>query len=187
MTFQAPAGATLFVAPLGTASAAGGTSCALPNFVGSTDVAIQGAIDDATAGDTIVICPGTYDIGTTLNLGVKPVTLQGAGSAATILDGGNTFGDTGSNDDGHQILVSSGNLTLNSITLQNGFSVGSGGAISSSGDVLASGCLFDKNVAGSTGSTSNGGAINAGSVNLETSVFTNNQSAYFDYNIFYYF
>jgi predicted outer membrane repeat protein len=180
MSYQAQAGATRFVAQTGTADVLGGTSCALPNFVGVTDAAIQDAIEVASDGDTIVICPGTYDIGTTLNLGVKPLTLQGAGSAMTILDGGNTIGATGSNDDGHQIMISSANITLNGLTLQNGFISGSGGAISTSGDVLASSCLFDQNVVAlDVIGNSNGGAINAGNVSLDASVFTNNHAELF--------
>ena len=75
---------TLYVAASG--SVGGGTSCASPDFVGTTRVAIQSAIDAASSGNTVHICQGTYSIGTRLEV-AKSLTIEGDGASLTTLDG----------------------------------------------------------------------------------------------------
>lgn len=97
-----------WVATSGTAAnpATNGSSCANPSFVGTTDVAIQSAIDAATAGDEVRICRGTFNISTTVNVD-KALTLTGVGNILPILDGGKA----------HRIMkVGSGAPQTNTIT-----------------------------------------------------------------------
>lgn len=72
---------------------------------------IQAAIDAATAGDTINVASGTYNEKLTVN---KPITLQGAGSSTTIVDGASL---------GEAILVSISNpaddITIDGFTFKN--------------------------------------------------------------------
>ena len=144
-----------------------GTSCAAPDYVGTTDVAIQDAIDGAGGGDTVYICSGTYDIGTTLNLQGKLLTLQGAGAGGTVLDGG---GDT-------QILTSTvlpsdvGPVVAVGLTFHDGYSVTYGGAIIASA-VTVTASAFTSNLADND---QGGGAILSwGTATVISSTFTGN-------------
>jgi predicted outer membrane repeat protein len=178
---------TYYVAQSGTAAGTpgDGTSCAAPDFVelpaGDDETAIISALTPASDGDTIYLCAGTYDIGTTIHLSGETITLQGAGAGTTILDGGS---DT-------QILANSGAVTVSGLTFQNG-SANSGGAIYSDTTVTVSSSAFADNsstiaggaivaaravVSGSlfAGNESvDGGAIYAASASVNTSVFTQN-------------
>ncbi len=78
------AGGTFYVAASG--SVGDGTSCASPDFVGSTGVAIQSAIDAASTGNTVHICQGTYSISTRLEV-TKSLTIEGDGASLSTLDG----------------------------------------------------------------------------------------------------
>ncbi len=51
---------------------------------------IQSAIDDAAEGDTVLVCPGTYNESQVVV--AKRITVQGSGAATTIIDGGGGFG-----------------------------------------------------------------------------------------------
>jgi len=51
---------------------------------------IQAAVDAAANGDTILVCPGTYNESQIFV--TKRLTLQGSGAAVTIIDGGGGFG-----------------------------------------------------------------------------------------------
>ena len=175
--FAADPSHTYYVAQSGTADEGNGTSCDAPDYVGTTDVAIQDAIDNLAVadGDTIVICAGTYDIGTTLDLAGKLVSLQGAGAGITVLDGGNTFVGSESSNNGHRIIMSIDDIRLSGMTLQHGYSAGDGGAVNSSRDVYLSNCIFRDNLSGW-----NGGAIGGAlSVDSQSCQFANNTSGMF--------
>ena len=75
---------TRYVAATGSVGA--GTSCASPGYVGTTQSAIQSAINAASNGDTIFICAGTYSISSRLQV-TKTLTIRGAGARTTTLDG----------------------------------------------------------------------------------------------------
>ena len=75
---------------------------------------IQEAIDAASPGDTVYIGPGTYNENLSID---KSITLIGAGSATTIIDGGGT-------DD--VVLVTADNVTIKGFTVQNSIGDGSG-------------------------------------------------------------
>ena len=71
---------------------------------------IQTAINNANAGDTIVLASGTYnEYGITIN---KNITVQGSSSDPSIIDGGGS---------GRVINVNSGVIaTISSVTITNG-------------------------------------------------------------------
>jgi predicted outer membrane repeat protein len=157
---------TYYIAQSGTAAGTpgDGTSCAAPDFVelpaGDDETAIISALTPASNGDTIYLCAGTYDIGTTINLLGETIALQGAGAGITVLDGG---GDT-------QILANSVAVTASGLTFQNG-SANAGGAIYSDTIVTVSSSAFSDNSA-----TTAGGAIVAARVVVSGSLFTGNES-----------
>ena len=86
-TASASVSGVWWVATTGTAGA--GTSCSAPDFVGTTHVALQAAIDAAAAGDEIRVCSGTYDIGATLRID-KNLIISGQSYPLPILDGDNS-------------------------------------------------------------------------------------------------
>ena len=127
---------TYYVAQSGSPAATpgDGTSCDAPDYVenpaGSDHAAIQAAIDIANSLDTIYICPGTYEIGTTLDLGVGALTLEGDSAATTILDGGAVYVD-GEYDSGGTRILTGETVTVINLTFQNG-AAEAGGAIAAS-------------------------------------------------------
>jgi predicted outer membrane repeat protein len=189
---------TFYVATTGTASAPG-RSCSNPGFVGTDESPIQAAVDAATSGDVVIICPGTYALTAVIDLSGVDITLRGASAASTILDGGNTFGvDGSSNNDGVQIVFSDSAATLDSLTLRHGYSgdqwggaahiehatvintrfernfaVVPGGALHGY-DLVIRGSLFESNE-----STAKGGAVNAfHDVLIESTTFHDNASGW---------
>ncbi len=170
-------GTTYFVAQSGSPAATPGegTSCAAPDYVelpaGSDHAAIQAAIDGAAIGDTIYICPGTYEIGTTLNLGGENIALQGESAATTILDGGAVYVDGSYMSGGTQILRNTLDVIAARLTFQNGRSTHVGGAVSAGNDAIVTASTFVNNSADS------GGAVFADNVAIVTaSSFTSNRS-----------
>ncbi len=123
---------------------------------------IRQNITDATAGDTIILNPGTYtENGITVdkNIRIQANTSYSHTAAETIIDGGN-----------HQIMTVSGgvNLVIDSLTLQNGLSV-NGGAIANSGTITISDSVF------TSCSGANGGAIfnnNGGTLIISSTTFS---------------
>ncbi|MEQ8763974.1 MAG: right-handed parallel beta-helix repeat-containing protein [Planctomycetota bacterium] len=120
---------------------------------------IQAAINAASTGDTIEIAAGSYQQGQLTCS--KGLTLRGAGSSATILDG----------DDTNRILYAdaiSGVLTIEAMTLTNGrSSVGQGGGLYlRNGTVTIQDCVISNHTAEDSDSDATGGAILASQVNL---------------------
>ena len=99
------AGATFYVAPNGSASNAD-TSCSTAGY--ST---ISSAVAAASSGDTVDVCPGTYD--DTVSLSTKAVTINGNNGGAAILDAVNQF---------HGIVVSgaaTAGTVIENLTIEN--------------------------------------------------------------------
>ena len=179
-----------YIAQSGTAASTpgDGTSCAAPDYVelaaGDDHASISSALTPASNGDTIYLCVGTYDIGTTIDLAGETITLQGAAAATTILDGGGTT----------RILTSSGAITVSDLTFQDG-STDYGGAIFALTTATVTDSTFTNNDAADeggaiyattvtvtdstfTGNTADfGGAINATTATVTDSTFTNNDAA----------
>jgi hypothetical protein len=86
------------------------------NNVRRIGAVIQGEVDHAQANDTVLVAAGTYNEGQiVIN---TPLTVQGAGSATTIIDGG---GDTGPGlaTAGSVRITAPGNVTFDGFTIQN--------------------------------------------------------------------
>jgi hypothetical protein len=150
---------TRYVAATG--SPGDGTSCASPGYVGSTHTAIQAAVTASARGDTVHICEGVYQVGTTIDVD-REVTLQGAGPATSVLDGGGNVRilTTTNGDNSAPALF---RVTLSALQFRNGFVTGGdirGGAIENSRNValVVEDSLFRNNVSASD----HGGAISVG-------------------------
>ena len=158
----APVRATADDIYIGYAADTSSANCTDPDFTadGTNDSDdIADAVDDTNAGGTLHFCPGTYDIDTTIDLGGKLITLQGAAAATTILDGGGAT----------RILTSSGAITVSDLTFQDGHSLYGGAIESGVATVTVSNSTFTRNSAANTG-----GAIYANTAIVTASTFTNN-------------
>ena len=168
----------LWVAQSGTAVVPG-TSCTNPGYVGTTDVAIQAAINNASSDAVIHICKGTYSIGATLDLGSTPLTLVGERASTTILDGGSTLNRDGSwASGGVQILKTTANLTVQTLTFRRGHyatdtpsGAGAIDAYGTSAVLTVTSCSFLNN-----STVNRGGAIRARNLTVTNSTFTRNSA-----------
>lgn len=150
--------------------------------VGAADLAagsegeLRDAIDAANASvgvaDTITIAAGTITLTSALPKITDELTILGAGEGVTILDG----------DDQFRIFYASGAgaLTLENMTIQNGYAGGTGsqrfggGIRVSTGDLTLSSVTFDGNSA-----RNSGGAVYAlgYSIVIDDVTFTNNSTS----------
>jgi hypothetical protein len=160
---------TVYVADVATAGAGG--SCSAPNYatgVLDDDVAIQDAIDEVLADDTIdgpgtlttvYLCPSTYHITAGLHASAE-LTIQGANAATTILDGGAELNVDGSwLRNGVWILYGEDGLTVSNLTFTHGHSAEGSGAIGGSGPMHIADAEFTYNSGAYGGAISNGGSV----------------------------
>jgi predicted outer membrane repeat protein len=149
-----------------------GTSCSSPGFVGSTETAIQAAINAASTGTIVHICRGTYIINTTLTITSVDLSIVGSNAKSTVLDGGANVTSSGNwLNGGVQILSSDSNLNVQGLTLRRGHTEYSGGAVVVGGDLTVYDSIFSSNTA------NYGGAIfSSGSVTINKSSFTKNDA-----------
>jgi predicted outer membrane repeat protein len=151
-----------------------GGSCEDPDFspdgVNDQDE-VQAAVDAATAGDTIILCEGTFFFEEQVSIGID-LTFIGAGEEGTVIDGQDTT----------RLFNSTANLTLESMTLQDAKSTGmfnciggwaDGGAVCVNGTASLRSTRFLNNY-----SDEYGGAVAAGEVRITSSVFTGNEAKY---------
>jgi predicted outer membrane repeat protein len=155
---------------------------------------VQEAIDAASSGETITICPGTYS--GTITIG-KSLTLIGAGdgdnpavdtilqaamhsTTVTILSGSGTFQNlriTGGSSSGPGGGIfddsSSGTLTMTDCSVSNNTAAGDGGGIFHNGQMTLIRCTVTANEA--TSATAFGGGIyHSGNATLDTSSVSSN-------------
>lgn len=115
---------TLYVNNAGTVGT--DTSCSDPGFT-----SIQAAVNAATSGTTVRVCPGIYDEQVTVN--VSDITIQGAGASSTTIDPTTSSPTTMSDLDTGQTIVpivdvagqadvTIADLTVEGSGLSNGFS-----------------------------------------------------------------
>jgi len=149
-----------------------GGSCEDPDFspdgVNDQDE-VQAAVDAATAGDTIILCEGTFFFEDQVSIGID-LTFIGAGEEGTVIDGQDTT----------RLFNSTANLTLESMTLQDANSTAmndcislyeDGGAVCVNGTASLRSTQFLNNY-----SDDYGGAVAAGEVRIASSVFTGNEA-----------
>lgn len=146
--------ATLTVGPGG-----GSGPCLAPSY--ST---VQDAVTASSSGDTIVICPGTYALASTIANFGKNLVFEGSGADVTILDG-----------QGAVKIMQFGpaTVTVRGLTFTRGFISSGGAAISSSGALTIEDSVFTNNVV----SSNNGGAVFANDpLTIVRSTFTGNSA-----------
>jgi hypothetical protein len=134
---------------------------------GCPHTTLQGAVDAATPGATIQLCPGTYLTKTYIN---KSLTVVGAGpgEGETVLDG---QGLTGVID----ILLSEGEeLVLRRLMITGGVQEYGAGIYYSKGGMVT---LEDVHVTGNHSSDRGGGIRNAGVMTLTNSQVSGNSSS----------
>ncbi len=126
---------------------------------------INAAIAASTDGDVIQLSAETYAEGATIDSLGKAITLRGAtdkaGSPVTILEGGNTSGESvldGGNPNGIRVLICHSGETdatvFENLVIRNGFAVGNFGGPNGGGGMYNGGssptvanCVFENNQA----------------------------------------
>jgi predicted outer membrane repeat protein len=160
--------------------------------------AIGHALREASNGDTVYLCGGTYDLTTGIQIradwwDLDEVSIQGAGDGDTVLDGNGDirilyingdidvsirdleFYDGYDEYDGGAICQNNGNLLVENVTFDSNYSADYGGAIACEGDSLTVlDSTFSNNYA-----ERHGGAIDVHQDNgtiIRRSLFINNHS-----------
>jgi hypothetical protein len=126
---------------------------------------LQAAIQAAKPGATLVLCPGTWALSSTLLI-KKDLTLLGAGADLTILDGG------GQADTVVSIVDSDATVTVHGLTVRGGYERFYGGGIYNTGKLT----LVDVNVTNNAVEEYGGGIMNYpfSTLSLVRSSVTNN-------------
>jgi hypothetical protein len=132
-----------------------------------THTTLQGAVDAATPGATIQLCPGTYLTKTGIN---KSLTVVGAGpgEGGTVLDGQGLTGVIDIN------LGEGEELVLRRLTITGGVQEFGAGIYYSSGGIVT---LEDVHVTGNHSSVRGGGIRNAGVMTLTNSHVSGNSAS----------
>lgn len=126
---------------------------------------VQAAVNGASAGDTISLAAETFAETVTVD---RDLTIQGAGTAASVIDGGAA---------GTVLTVQAGTtVTLTSLTIRNGRTTGNGGGILNDGTLVASNLLVTANVAATNAVSSGGGIYSTGSLTLTDSTVSGNEA-----------
>ncbi len=150
---------------------------------------IQAAIAAASSGDIISIEAGTYyESGIDVN---QNLTIQGQGATSTIVDGGGngivftieanytvtiqglTIQNGFSDNDGGGIYNNGGKLTLSQITLSGNIAIGLGGGIANYGGTLT---LSQSTLSGNS-ATGGGGIFNYGTATIINSTFSDDSAS----------
>lgn len=158
-------------------SAVANTNCNSTGDTTSGTCSLRGAVSVAESGDVIELGESTYCISTGPVDIYYPITLKGQGMNKTILDGGNGSGSlcAASSYQILNIIISSGNFTLDDMTLQGGSKIGNGGAMSISGG--GNFHLQKVKITKNTSSQEGGGiSISGGTISIEDSVIDSNQT-----------
>ncbi|HBW67173.1 MAG TPA: hypothetical protein DEF43_08435, partial [Chloroflexus aurantiacus] len=168
---------------------AGDGFCTLREAIASANNAGNGDCGPNSAADDTI----TFSVSGTITLAaVLPFIAGGAG--ALTIDGGGNIAISGGGSDQVLLINSDANLTLQRLTITNGYSLGFGGGIQNSGTLTVTNSVLSNNAAGfgagidNTGTltitnstfsnnaatTSGGGIYNAGTLTITNSSFSNN-------------
>ncbi len=137
----------------------------------SPTLKIQGAVNSAQSKDTINVAAGAYRENVKID---KSLTVKGAGSTKTIVDGNKaasvfTIGQDNSNVD----------VILSGLTIQNGYSY-CGGGVNNHGRTTVTSCI----VSGSTAKNYGGGICNFGKATVTGSTISGNTAVGSSYILF---
>jgi len=181
ITVAAPAvhavGGVWWVAPTGTAAnpASSGSSCANPSFVGNTHTALQAAIDAATSGEEIRVCPGVYSLGATVTVD-KSLTITGESPHESVLDGRGTVRVV-------DITTGGVTVTLSKLGVRNGMvsgnsDPGAGVLVHEDATLNVSDSVFTNNRTAHHGGAISliGSGSSSGSIHVSRSTFFNNHA-----------
>ena len=129
---------------------------------------VQAAVNAASPGALIHICPGTYTENITIN---NHVTLAGAGSGS---GGGNTI--LSGNQNGTVVSVNGGpSVTLQNLRITNGAAI-DGGGISNQGSLTVNSCVITSNSADQgAGIWNSGGLLTLHQSTVSNNFATNNE------------
>ncbi len=131
---------------------------------GRTYADVQSALDAATAGDTVAVCPGTWT--GTLRVSTPDLVVRGYGAGTTTLDGAGR---------GTTLEVLASRLTVVDLRVTGGTTAGSGGGIrADKSDLRLCSVTVDGNEAGSGG----GVYVGMGSLEVADSRFDGNTADY---------
>jgi predicted outer membrane repeat protein len=148
------------------------TVLSLADGPSSGPLTLRGGISSASPGDTIVFDPslsGTIDLnpsaGGTLTIN-KNVTIEGPG---ITIEGGSQPGSGNVQDFS---IASGASVTLEDLTISNGYTPGYGGAIDNGGTLALIGCTLSSNQAGGGG----GAIYNHGTLTISDSTLSGNSA-----------
>lgn len=127
---------------------------------------IQAAVDEAAAGDTILIGAGTYPENVEV---YKGLTLRGAGPELTIIDGNNAGGVLWT--EAYPNEAAPNGITLSGVTVQNGASI-DGAGITNFGHLT----LDNSRVINNTAVQRAGGIWNQGTITVTNSLIADNSA-----------
>jgi hypothetical protein len=131
--------------------------------------AVSAASAAATGDDTVLICPGSYEV--SLDLGHASIVLESVSGdpSDTILSGGGT-----------QRIINhqSGDLTIRGLTLTDGYDDYDGGAIATGGSLIVENSAFENNRADYEGGAISAGSSSEFSVDVTNTVLQNNSAGY---------
>jgi len=117
----------------------------------------------ASSNVTIHVAGGTYSERPTLNVPLSDaLSIQGAGSATTTVNGGGA---------GSTITVVTGNATITGVTITGGSAVNGGGVLTDAGTLVT---LNDDTITGNQASNYGGGIYEGGGLILTNDVVSNN-------------
>jgi hypothetical protein len=132
---------------------------------GCDHTSIQAAIDAAAAGDTIVLAAETFTETIVVD---RNLTIRGAGSGASIIDGDAA---------GTGVTIPAGvSVNLESLSVRNGRTTGNGGGILNEGTLVARHIAVSGNVAATVASSAGGGIYSTGRLTVEDSTVSVNES-----------
>lgn len=137
---------------------------------------LQAAIDAAAAGATITLCPGTWTLTSTIQIG-KTLTLTGSGAGKTVLDGGSQPGRNGV----RVLRITGGVATVQNLTITNGTAIDSGDVANGGGVAVDDGAtlnLTDCAVTNNTAVHDGGGIYTAGTTTVSGCSVTGNSARY---------
>ena len=148
-----------------------GTSCADPGYRSNNQDALENALDEVSAGDTVHICVGEYVYTADFDepaLLPNNVTIEGAGAGSTILNGA----------DEHDLLgiYSADGIVVQDLSFDHGKDAYGAGLYVDDSEVDVLNCSFSNNEA-----TADGGAglyAEDSTVNVFDSSFSNNAAAF---------